>query len=79
MTLANSSILSTHYKRTNCPTPELYRIRNSPIAIVNELRNLQINNEILKTLTSGGYDEISYANKVLSIHQKNCLKQVIFV
>ena len=48
MTLANSSILSTHYKRTNCPTPELYRIRNSPIAIVNELRNLQINNEILK-------------------------------
>jgi P4 family phage/plasmid primase-like protien len=54
----NPDIISQNFKRSNAPTPELYKVKNARIAIVNEFGHTNINEDLFKTLTSGGLDPI---------------------
>lgn len=55
---ANKALFTVEYKRGG-PTPELYKIRNSRLVIVNELdEHDTFATGFFKTLTSGGVDEV---------------------
>src|SRR5579875_3017605 len=57
ITSVSSQILSVDYKRCNAPSPELYTVKDSRIAVFNEF-NVNVNIECFKALTSGGYDKL---------------------
>src|SRR5579875_330505 len=58
LTSANPGILSIDYKRCSVPTPELFKIKDSRIVVLNEFGNVHVNVEAFKTLTSGGFDQL---------------------
>ena len=57
ITSINPMILSNEYRRTGA-TEEIYKLKDTRIAIANEAGKITFNKEFLKVLSSGGLDKI---------------------